>query len=85
MQGILHQNLTAEAISNKTDEVFGKKIGLITSLFGCRHKSLSRPFGNKRVSYISCLGCGARKKFDLANFVTSDEFYYPPIVPLEHI
>lgn len=80
MQGILEHNLTAEAIRNATDEVFGKRIGLMTSLFGCWHKALSRPFTNKRVSYIACLDCGARKKFDPANFKTSDEFYYPPVV-----
>lgn len=57
---------------------FGRKIGLIGRLFGCNHRDLSRPFTREKVSYRSCLGCGARKKFDAESLVTYGSFYYPP-------
>jgi len=35
MEAILHQGRIAEAIINRTDGVFGQKIGLVGKLFGC--------------------------------------------------
>lgn len=78
MQAVLEQNLIADAIINRTEEPFGKKIGLVGKLFGCWHKELSRPFTNRRSSYRACLECGARKAFNPNNFSTSGPFYYPP-------
>jgi hypothetical protein len=61
-------------------DVFGDKVGLIASLFGCWHKNLTRPFGNGKTSYRACLDCGARKPFDSETLQTEKRFYYPPIV-----
>lgn len=58
--------------------VFGRKIGLLARMFGCSHRNLSRPFSRGKVSYRSCLECGARKKFDTDSLKTFRTFYYPP-------
>lgn len=67
---------------NKTidEKVFGSKIGLTASLFGCWHDSISRPFTEGRTAYRACLKCGARKPFDPNTLQTQDKFYYPPII-----
>jgi hypothetical protein len=57
---------------------FGRKIGLVATLFGCWHKNLSRPFTYGKESYRVCLNCGARKDFNAETFTTSSSFYYPP-------
>lgn len=80
MQKILDQNLIAEETINRTISTFGDKIGVFGKLFGCWHKSLSRPFTSKNSSYRACLNCGARKKFDTNTLKTSGPFYYPPAI-----
>ncbi len=80
MEAILHQGRIAEAIINRTDGVFGQKIGLVGKLFGCWHKELSRPFTNRNASYRTCLNCGAKKEFDTKTLKTLGPFYYPPAV-----
>ena len=83
MQGILEQNLIAERVIDRNNEAFGKKIGLIGTLFGCWHKDLTRPFTSKKGSYRACLNCGARKEFDIKSFKTLGTFYYPPSVAFD--
>lgn len=61
-------------------EVFGEKVGLFASLFGCWHKRVTRPFAEGKVSYCACLECGARKPFDAETLKSERKFYYPPIV-----
>lgn len=80
MQKILDQNLIAEETINRTTGAFGDKIGVFSKLFGCWHKSLSRPFSNKNSAYRACLHCGARKKFDTKTLKTVGPFYYPPAI-----
>lgn len=60
--------------------VFGAKIGLTASLFGCWHERVSRPFTEGKSAYRACLNCGARKPFDTETLETKDRFYYPPII-----
>ncbi|MBX7171563.1 MAG: hypothetical protein K1X72_11450 [Pyrinomonadaceae bacterium] len=83
MQAVLEQNYIAKQVINKTEEVFGKKIGIFAKLFGCWHKDLSRPFTNGRQSYRACLHCGARQKFDAVQMKTTKRFYYPPNISQE--
>lgn len=83
MQLILEQTLLAENAGVRHADPFGRKIGLLTSLFGCWHKRLTRPFTSDRNTYMACLECGARRKFDTQNFRVSRAFYYPPSVPLD--
>ena len=84
MQGILEQNTIAAAVLNRTRGSFGKKIGLMASLFGCWHKHLTRPISDKNSAYRACLECGARKEFDTESFKTSGPFHYPPSVKTEN-
>lgn len=83
MQLILEQSLLAENVVGRHVDPFGRKIGLFTSLFGCWHKRLTRPFTSDKRTYMACLDCGARRKFDTQNFRVSRAFYYPPSVPLD--
>jgi hypothetical protein len=85
MQGILEQNTIAASLINRTSGSFGEKIGFVASLFGCWHKSLTRPISDKNTSYRACLDCGARKKFDTERFRTMGPFYYPPSVRSENV
>jgi hypothetical protein len=59
--------------------LFGKKVGLLTKLFGCGHPNLSRPFSQGRLGYRTCLRCGARKQFNPETLTTFGAFYYPQI------
>ena len=65
--------------------VFGKKMGLVTKLFGCWHENLSRPFTQGKTSYRSCLECGARKQFNAETLETYGNFYAPPLVKEERL
>lgn len=78
MQAILEQNQIAEAINNKEIRGFGDKIGVIGRVFGCWHRSLTRPFISGSEAYRSCLHCGARKHFDTESRKTYGSFYFPP-------
>lgn len=80
MQAVLEQNRIAKKLIDKTEATFGAKIGVFTSLFGCWHKQLSRPFSDGKEAYRACLHCGARQKFDAANMKTTRRFYYPPTI-----
>jgi len=80
MQTILEQNYIADKIINKTDGIFGGKIGILASVFGCWHKQLSRPFTNANESFRVCIECGARRRFDANILKTFNSFYYPPTV-----
>lgn len=72
--------------SNLVDkEVFGKKLGLLTRLFGCQHTNISRPFSRGRTGYRACIGCGARRQFDPKTLQTRGAFYAsPPAEKAEH-
>lgn len=58
--------------------VFGKKMNLVTKLFGCWHNNISRPFIQEKTAYRSCLQCGARKQFNPETLETYGSFYFPP-------
>ena len=83
MEAVLEQNNLAELTKNRSEEIFGKKIGVFAKIFGCRHKRLSRPFSDKNSSYCACLECGARKHFDAETLRSSGSFYYPPVTVSE--
>lgn len=80
MQHILEQISVMGRVDDQEADSFGKKIGVLVRLFGCRHRDISRPFTNGKASYRACLSCGARKKFDTKDLKTSGSFYYPPSV-----
>ena len=76
--GKLPGRATLNNLTIPAADVFGKKLGLIAKLFGCAHKSLSRPFSHGGEGYRTCLRCGARKRFNPETMETLRGFYYPP-------
>ena len=60
------------------EQVFGKKLGLMTRLFGCQHTNISRPFSLGRSGYRACISCGARRQFDPRTLQTTGAFYAAP-------
>ena len=62
------------------EEVFGEKVGFMGKIFGCNHQNISRPFTHGKISYRSCLQCGARKQFNPETLETFGGFFYPPVV-----
>ncbi len=75
MQSIFSQQSVGQNGSHERFEFLGKKIGFFASLFGCWHEKLSRPVTIGKVSYRSCLICGARKPFDVKTFQSQSKFY----------
>lgn len=73
---------TSNQFSNLDEKVFGRKIGLFTSIFGCSHEEITRPFTEGKSAYRACLNCGARKPFNPETMETDKKFYYPPIVKI---
>lgn len=74
-------NVPVAAGRNKdsvNQQVFGKKLGMITRVFGCRHRNLSRPFSQARFGYRACINCGARKQFNPKTLETHGAFYAAP-------
>jgi hypothetical protein len=69
-----------ERSKNINNQVFGRKLSIITKLFGCRHEDISRPFANGTAIYRSCLQCGARRQFNFNTFETYGNFYFPPVI-----
>ena len=70
----IQNKVESEGNDHKT---FDRKVGFLTRLFGCGHQNLSRPFSPGKAGYRTCLGCGARKRFNPETLETSGAFYYP--------
>ena len=80
MQAVFDQNLITDSLNKESDNSLGNKIGLFSKVFGCWHKRLSRPVTRDRVTFRSCIECGARRRFDMERYQTMGPFYYPPTV-----
>ena len=65
--------------------VFGKKMGIFSTLFGCWHNNIGRPFAQGKTNYRTCLQCGARKQFNPETLETHGKFYFPPVVKAESV
>ena len=50
--------------------------GWLTSLLGCRHKKMSRPFSSQGQTYRTCLECGARRQFNVGRWEMQGDSYY---------
>lgn len=72
------QIAAASASESINEQVFGKKLGLMTRLFGCQHTNISRPFNLGRTGYRACMSCGARRQFDAETLQTTGAFYAAP-------
>lgn len=51
-------------------------VGLAARLFKCWHTDMSRPFTRGPETYRACLDCGARRKFNLADWKMQGPYYF---------
>lgn len=58
-------------------ERFAQLTKVLRRLFGCWHRKLSLPFTRGNETYQTCVTCGARRRFDLDQWITVGDFYYP--------
>ncbi|HYP49893.1 MAG TPA: hypothetical protein VEQ34_03055 [Pyrinomonadaceae bacterium] len=70
-----HSNETRKS-QNESKE---KSVGILASLFGCRHSQLSRPFSSLNDTYRVCIKCGARRRFNPNTLQTFGRFYFSPV------
>jgi len=50
---------------------------LVTRVFGCWHKQMSRPFSNNQgQAYRTCLDCGASRRFNVRNWEMQGRYYF---------
>lgn len=77
-QVLIHKKAVQANDSNSL--AFGRKVSLMTKLFGCRHGNLGRPFASSEIAYRSCLKCGARRQFNPETLETHGNFYFPPVI-----
>lgn len=73
--GINFENKSTENKSN--NEVFGKSVGIMSRVFGCWHRRMSRPVTTKNTTYRFCPSCGIRRAYDIKEFKFKGKFYYP--------
>lgn len=59
-----------------TSGLFQGVVGFFASVLGCWHREMSRPFTRQGQTYRTCLGCGAKRRFDLRSWETKGGFYY---------
>ncbi|MGB9181778.1 MAG: hypothetical protein WCB68_21285 [Pyrinomonadaceae bacterium] len=48
----------------------------LTRLFGCWHMEMSRPFTHGGETHRVCMGCGARRQFDVKSWEMVGAYYY---------
>ena len=48
---------------------------LISRVFVCWHRKLSRPFSHGGETYRVCLRCGMQRRFDLNEWKTKGDYY----------
>lgn len=69
-----------ESVMSRTE----RRPSLVASLFGCWHGSLSRPITVEGETYVACLRCGARRRFDSERMKPSGPYYFPVAEDLYH-
>ena len=50
---------------------------LVSKLWSCWHRKMSRPFTHEGETYRVCLKCGMRREFDLEAWKTGRSYYFP--------
>ncbi len=62
----------------------GRRLSIAATLFGCWHGNLSRPITVEGETYRTCLGCGARRRFDSESMKPIGPYYFPVAGDLYH-
>lgn len=68
---------------NSIQQIPGQKVGLLTKIFGCEHKRLSRPISTGNAGHQTCLSCGAKRQFDPIALRSFGGFYFSTAVGAE--
>jgi hypothetical protein len=70
------QEVIMDTHSKAPDDAKAHRSGWLSSLFGCWHRELSRPFTSQGQTYRTCVYCGARRKFNINRWEMQGDFYY---------
>jgi hypothetical protein len=71
-----HQAIVNNSYVKQNNPSGGAIGGLVTRLFGCWHRQMSRPFSSQGQTYRACLNCGARRQFNVRRWEMQGSFYY---------
>ena len=52
---------------------------VVSKLWSCWHRKMSRPFTHEGETYRVCLKCGMRREFDVEGWKTGDSYYFPKV------
>jgi len=52
---------------------------LVSKIWSCWHRKMSRPFTHDGETYRVCLKCGMRREFDLKTWKTGHSYYFPRV------
>jgi hypothetical protein len=77
MQAVLEQKLMTGGMAKQPTDEKIRKVGFLSSLFGCWHPRLTRPISDNHTTYQTCVQCGARRHYDTDTFKPTGSFYYP--------
>lgn len=50
---------------------------VVSKIWSCWHRKMSRPFTHDGETYRVCLKCGMRREFDLEAWKTGHSYYFP--------
>lgn len=75
MEAVLEQTRLRQS-GLATDRLSGVN-NVIRRVFGCWHRHMSLPFTRGNETYRTCIGCGARRRFDLERWTMVGGFYRP--------
>jgi hypothetical protein len=68
---------SGKSLSPGLASAFARAARVVVRVFGCWHLNMSRPFTRDGETYRTCVGCGARRRFDTGRWETVGRFYYP--------
>ena len=75
MEAVVEQ--AGKDLSAIVPDLVGKVRRAVVRIFGCWHVNMSRAFSRGNETYRTCVGCGARRRFDLEQWEMVGSFYYP--------
>jgi hypothetical protein len=61
------------------EDLFIRVGRVLRRVFGCWHLKMSLPFTRGKLTYRTCIACGARRRFDLDRWVMVGPYYHPII------
>ena len=77
--------MNPDSPSTQLAEIDGRKksthtlLFLVSKIWSCWHRKMSRPFTHEGETYRVCLKCGMRREFDLEAWKTGHSYYFPRV------